>query len=291
MISICIPVYNYDVSDLLNQLIEQCNDLPEFTEILIYDDASTKQTVLNTQHEMITVHLGKENIGSVASRKHLANFASNDWILFLDTDLELPSSDFLASYLNSINDSSTLYYGGVCYKEQTPEANKILRWKYGHKRESRKPQSLEEVYNYFVSCSFLIDKTTFDSIFTSEKMPGYGQDIYITSLLKKLDIEISFIKNPVIHLGLESNEVYYKKSMEGIETTFHAEINGLIPDNCRPVQRAYLKMKKIGVTRLFIKLIEKRKLQLEKNLVSGKPKLIYLDLLKLYYYSSLKQTD
>ena len=180
MISICIPVYNYDVSNLLNQLLQQCNHLPEFTEILLYDDASIQPLNLKSIQNLVTIYRGNENIGSVASRKYLASKTTNDWILFLDTDLKLPSSIFLSSYLNSIDKSNTVYYGGVSYNTSPPEADKVLRWKYGHQREMRKPQTQDEVYTHFVSCSFLIQKNTFNSIFTKASMPGYGQDIYLS---------------------------------------------------------------------------------------------------------------
>lgn len=291
MISICIPVYNYDCNPLVEQLIQQCKESQEFTEILIYDDYSTTSYPIENKSSLIQCFKGTQNKGSVLSRQFLAGKATNKWLLFLDADLQLPSTLFLENYRKALENKSSLYYGGVTYQKETPSADKTLRWKYGHQRETRKPQTQEELYNYFVSCSFLIHKETFNSIFSKTDIKGYGQDIFISLLLKKQDVKVRFINNPVIHLGLESNDTYLRKSLKGIETSYHAEKAGWIPNDFRPVQRAYIKIKKTGMLNLFLKLMEKKKESLEKNLLSGKPKLIYLDFLKLYHYSILKLKD
>lgn len=291
MISICIPVYNYNIDDLIDQLLQQCALQKEYTEILIYDDSSTEDINLNFIDELVTTYYGKENMGSVESRKFLANKSQNKWILFLDADLELPNQDFLANYFSVIKNNADLYYGGVIYNEREPDPEKILRWKYGHRKETRIPKSSEDIYTHFISCSYLINQKTFNTIFTNSTIKGYGQDIYLSLLLKQYRINVEYINNPVIHLGLETSEVYLKKSLEGIETTFNAEQKGLIPDNYRPVQRAYLKLKRTKSLKLFIGIIKSREKIIRKNLLSTNPKLIYLDFIKLYHYSRLKQKD
>lgn len=291
MISICIPVYNYDCNPLLEQLIQQCKQHQEFTEILVYDDCSATMYPIKVESNLIHTFKGNKNIGSVQSRQFLANKATNDWLLFLDTDLALPSPQFLGNYLHAIDNGKSLYYGGVVYQEQRPDDDLILRWLYGRQRETRTPQNEDDLYTFFVSCSFLIKKNTFDAVFSNTKMKGYGQDVFISLLLKKQNVKIGFIDNPVIHLGLESNKTYLRKSLEGVETSYLAEKAGWIPDNFRPVQRAYLTIKKTGAIKLFLRLIKNRKTALEKNLLSKNPKLIYLDFLKLYHYSRLKLKD
>lgn len=289
MISICIPVYNDDVNHIIGHLMTQCKSLPEFNEILIYDDASVTKVVVEKSDNMIRVHRGNENLGSVGSRAFLAQKAINDWILFLDADLEFPSSDFLKNYLDVINQQTLLYYGGVLYQNHKPKNDQILRWKYGRKRETRTPLNKEQSYSFFVSCHFLIKRNLALNLFNIENLSGYGMDIYLSSYLKKNQIPILYFKNPAIHLGLESNADYLKKSIKGVETTFHAEEKKLIPNDLRPVQRAYLKLKKTGLLTIYLTLLKLCKKRFEKNILSSRPSLIYLDLLKLYHYSRLKQ--
>lgn len=291
MISICIPVYNYDVNPIIHQLLQQCELLPEFTEILIYDDASPVNVTLDRAHPLIGLHRGEENVGSVGSRAFLAAQASNNWALFIDADVAFPTGLFLKNYLNIINKKTLIYYGGVLYQEKKPKSDEILRWKYGREREIRKPLNQEQFYSYFVSCHFMIQRNLALELFKIDKIGGYGMDIYLSFYMRNEQIPILYFNNPVIHLGLESNTAYLKKSLEGIETTFNAERRGLIPNDFRPVQRVYLKIKKVRLLTLFMSVLKFYQKRLEKNVLSHRPKLIYLDLLKLYRYSILKQAN
>ena len=47
----------------------------------------------------------------------------------------------------------------------------------------------------------------------------YGDDLVLSQNIKKAEIAIQHIDNPVMHLGLEDNSVFIQKSLESIETT------------------------------------------------------------------------
>jgi len=85
-LSILIPVYNYDVRDLVHKLHDQLIELDTPVEILCYDDASTDESykVTNREINKLSVVIYKElpaNIGRAAIRNKLANEANYNYYL------------------------------------------------------------------------------------------------------------------------------------------------------------------------------------------------------------------
>jgi len=76
MISICIPAYQTDPNDLINQLMEQANALSIDYEILVFDDHSPQPIVVH--HEQASLIRSDENLGSIAARMELATTARYD---------------------------------------------------------------------------------------------------------------------------------------------------------------------------------------------------------------------
>lgn len=90
MLSILIPVYNYDVRSLVGDLAKQCLEASIPFEILCYDDHSQEefdrinQKVI--QLEGVTYFRLAKNVGRSMIRNHLAQVARYDHLLFLDCD-------------------------------------------------------------------------------------------------------------------------------------------------------------------------------------------------------------
>ncbi|MGJ8685267.1 MAG: glycosyltransferase family 2 protein [Nonlabens sp.] len=291
MISICVPVYNYDCTPLLDQLVDQVSRLSIAYEIIVFNDAS-QQRFKPYDSSMVQTINSEKNIGRSAAREQLAKHATYENLIFLDADVRLPDNNFLNRYIDCISRNYDIVYGGVSYSNSPPESAYLLRWLYGKKRESRSVEKRKEdrVQN-LISMGFMIKKELFLKISSLINGNFYGHDIVFSYHINSLKYKITHIDNPVIHLGLETAIAYLYKSIEAINTTYQSEKSGLISNDFRPVQRAYLKIKKTGALKLFLKVIEKRRTALDKNLVSSKAKLIYLDFIKLYHYSQLKQKD
>src|SRR5436190_1486313 len=101
-LSILIPVYNYDVTQLVTDLLKQGRALSQRFEICIYDDCSeeryrVKHRDLNHFPEIRYVEL-RQNIGRSALRNRLAKDANYEYLLFLDNDSALPDNQFLKRY-------------------------------------------------------------------------------------------------------------------------------------------------------------------------------------------------
>ena len=88
MISILIPCYNYDITELTQKLHKQLNIVKKKFEIICVEDGST-DTFLNTNIKKLThvkyIKLHK-NIGRSKIRNFLAMEAKFNWLLFIDCD-------------------------------------------------------------------------------------------------------------------------------------------------------------------------------------------------------------
>ncbi len=202
----------------------------------------------------------------------------------------LKKNNFLKHYFEAINEKTDLIFGGITYEENKPETSKMLRWKYGMHRESlsletRKKRPILSIN----SGAFLIKKSLFLKINTEWTANNYGLDILFKQLLIKNNAHVSHIENPVLHLGLESNRAFLKKSLYAIETMVALEKKDLISSDYTALQKSYLKLKKWKMTDAFKNVVSKFQQTIEKNLNSENPNLRLFDIYKLNHYISLKQ--
>ena len=294
MISILIPTYNYNIVPLVETLHHQSSNSDIPVEIIVVDDCSSNKTLQEKNSQIKSLEncqyiVNSKNKGRTASRGILADLAAYEHLLFLDADVFPKKSTFLQEYATNL-EKVDLVFGGIIYEEKKPEKDKILRWKYGHSRESS-PLSHRKKNPYLTinSGCFLIKKNTFIEVNNQLLFKGYGLDNLFKQILEEKDVTIRHIDNPVYHLGLEKNTVFIKKSLESIETTILLEKKGLIKDDLRPLQKTYLKCKTYGILsilRIIINLFEQ---QMISNFNSKNPSLFLFDLYRLYYYDKLKK--
>ena len=126
MLSICIPVYNVDVTDLVTQLIGQAEVINLTYEVCIFDDGSNqsfkdKNRVLTQYYHVVYVELEK-NLGSAAIRNELASRAKFNNLLFIDSDSGIPN-DYLAKYKSHLTTSFNI----VCGRAYSPHTDAFTR--------------------------------------------------------------------------------------------------------------------------------------------------------------------
>ncbi|MDD2279619.1 MAG: glycosyltransferase family 2 protein [Bacteroidales bacterium] len=221
MISICLPVYNFDVTELTNELLRQALDYNIDIEILIFDDASlsyykkiNSKIAVNSSVQYLEF---EQNLGRSRIRNRLADFAKGKWLLFLDCDMIPDSSQFLKNYNNAIDEANVIC-GGISYGPKPFKREFLLRWKYGISRESRNAARRQiNAYASFMSGNFMIRKEVFNQIRFNERISGYGHEDTLFGLdLKKHKASIHHINNPSIHLGIEPCFDYLSKTEHSI---------------------------------------------------------------------------
>ncbi|CAM3456546.1 glycosyltransferase family 2 protein [Aequorivita lipolytica] len=297
MISILIPTYNYNVFSLVKNLHEQCESATIVYEILVLDDASTDKKIVEKNLKINSLgncsfQVLDKNIGRSKIRNLLAEKAKYDWLLFLDADTFPSNTEFIANYVASFSEESSVIFGGIEYPKNNAE-NFSLRHKYGTERESL-PLSvrLKNPYRSFITMGFAIKKKAFEKIKFNENLAGYGyEDSVFGYELQKNNIPLLHIDNPVIHLNLETNAEFIKKSQLALQNLLNFYETGAIDGETVKILKTYLKLKKRNLlfgVRWFFNISKKK---LHKNLNSPKPSLLLFDLYRLGYLSSLKAKD
>ncbi len=228
MISILIPVYDYDIVALVHSMKDGLERVPEFCEILIGDDGSSPEyhnKYLQLEGDSVRVVSSEMNIGRAAIRNKLALEAKGDYLLFIDADVALKGTAeaYLLKWLPMIN-TARVICGGSSYSETPPgDPDKILRWKYGRRREQRKAaERNKHPHTGFSTFNVLIEKSVFSKLRFNEELKQYGhEDTLLGYQLKKAGIEVLHIDNPLVHEGVESNREFINKTKLGIENLSH----------------------------------------------------------------------
>jgi len=285
MLSVLIPTYNYDVSALISTLHAQLIAANNPFEILVFEDGSTKY--INTSSLSHTnIIINETNIGRVKARQFLAEKAKYDWLLFLDADVTPKNESFISHYQDILKtDSVSAVFGGFAYHSKKPENDYLLRWTYGKsKEEIPANQRNTNPYKVIISANYLVRKTVFIDI--NEEMnleKGYGFDNYFGALLKRKNISIFHINNPVYHLGIEKSETYlYKKEQAAlILLKLYNKNNNIISDN--DLLNLFIKLKRWNLTGVFSKLHQWFKKQMRANLLGKNPNIKTLQLYRISF--------
>lgn len=256
MISVCIPVYNFDVTQLVCELYRQGRSLGIPLEIVLIDDGSSEEfRILNREtfkdHKSLLL---PENVGRSRIRNLFADHTIHNKLLFLDCDSAVISDNFLSNYLKAMNTcDSDVICGGSIYQKDPPERGKRLRWKYGTQKESRPAKIRKESPGkYFMGNNFMIDRKIFDSVRFDERISEYGyEDTLFAWQLLGNGVGICHIDNPVLNSYLDDNSVFLDKtekalenlvnilSFTGYDKTFISNIT--ILDLCSRIKRSGLR--------------------------------------------------
>jgi glycosyltransferase involved in cell wall biosynthesis len=291
MLSILIPVYNYNVLPLVQKLHAQAMQANIAFEIIVVDDCSTieqKDNYRINELEHYRFLENNSNLGRTLTRKKLAEAAKFDHLLFLDADV-MPADDaFISNYITAINDEPVVI-GGVSYKAESLQKNKELRFKYGICREqTTAEQRNKNPYGSVLSGNILVKKNVFLENNYSEKYNYYGMDVMFSYNLYKNNIPVKHINNPVYHLGLEDNSIFFEKSLEAVKNRKQLLGNEKDSGQINSLLRYYKTIKKLratGVVKLMFRITEP---VLKKMILNRNPNLFCLDIYRLGYICSLK---
>lgn len=291
MLSICIPVFNWDVRELVHSVHQQCTKAEIPFEILVGDDCSTK-TEIRDLNESIPLEnyrfigLG-QNVGNAEARNILARSAQNNWLLFLDSDMMPAHDNFIDLYLKEIQaDDFDIMSGGIVYEENVANEYK-LKWIHGKKTEEQIEN--KDPYLEIRGNNFLVRKEIFLQNPFGGLPESYGYvDTHFGLKLKMSKARVKIIQNPCIHLGLETNEQFVKKYRFSVRNAFwlhhhHPEM----ADNLRLIQ-TYKKIKSLGLVKPIGFIFSFTENLMLKNLHSKNPSLFVFQLYKLGYISTLK---
>lgn len=294
MLSVLIPIYNYDCRRLINSLSAQAENLDVEYEILAFDDGSSlfleeNREVKNLPH-VVYRELGK-NIGRSAIRNLLADEARYPYLVFMDCDMQVVSDSYLKNYLDHIGEAPVICGGrSFCRKEDILNIN-FLHWIYGTIRE---PKPGDDSGKMFLSNNFLIEKIVFEKVRFSEKIRNYGhEDTLFGVELYKNGFMILYIRNPLLHEGLQTNGEFLEKTKSSLQNLSFIYKNLIPKEDAQNIRliAAYEKLKKIRMTGVVRVLGSALKPIIERNLNSRHPSMFLFDFYKLAYFCSVLHSE
>lgn len=266
MISVLIATYNTNLHPLISELQTQLKDCQIEYEIIIEDDASSDLTIrhhnsLLGEMENITYIEHSKNLGRSKTRNQLANTARYPYLLFMDCDARVKSSNYIAKYLNYIQtheqkSQAFAVSGGLAYRHALPPKEQQLRYIYGICREVR-PSAIRNrhPYQHFTPFNLLISKSVFDICRFDESLTDYGyEDTFFGLDLETQGIPLRHIDNELYHDGLDDNREFLRKigcSVDNLARLFH---DGRVDDRFRAQSKLLRTWEKLR-TRFYAPLL------------------------------------
>jgi glycosyltransferase involved in cell wall biosynthesis len=188
-------------------------------EIIVLDDQSTifvKENNKIIDFKNCFFEQNTANFGRTKTRQNLAEKAKFDWLLFLDADVLPENDDFIKKYLACF-ENNQIVFGGYKYEKKLPEQSKMLRYQYGINREEKSAIIRnEKPYEFTFSGNMLVKKNLFLALNQNHLQNIYGMDVFFAHQLWENKTPILHIDNAILHLGIEENEVFFKKVLESV---------------------------------------------------------------------------
>ncbi|MDY7394700.1 glycosyltransferase [Aureibaculum sp. 2210JD6-5] len=293
MLSVLIPTYNYKALPLIQEVHKQLVSSSIDFEIICIDDSSEEEFLIppiqinslsNTNYNILDKNLGRSKVRNI-----LAGKAKFNWLLFLDSDVKPLRSDFINNYLEVISLNNKVICGGIRYETEKPKSERQLRHKYGKKREEKSVfERKQQPFRYLLASNFLIEKKVFEDIKFNESLTQYGHEDTLLGIdLRKREINILHIENPVFHLGVEKSSVFLKKTEQAVRNALFLYRQNLVTKEDIKLIDKYIRLRFIKKPIVFV--FRTFKNQIFKQLNSKNPSLLLFDFYKLAFLYSLKK--
>ena len=291
MLSILIPTYNYDCTQLVRDLRQQAERLGLDYEIIVADDASPiaeyreKIREINALSHCRLVELEK-NVGRARIRNRLADEAKHGWLLFMDSDAEVISNSFIVDYLKHTD--ADVVCGGLCHADVLPSPEVSLRYAYEKRADKRRAARYraQRPYEQFTPFNFMIRREVFQGIRFDECITEYGHEDTLFGIeLGKRRACIRHIDNPLCHVGLEGNEWFLEKTRAALRNL------ALLEDSMQghsSLLKLYGLLRGLRLDGYVARWFARREQDFIQRLVSAAPRLCLFFLYKLGYYCWLK---
>jgi GT2 family glycosyltransferase len=296
MISILIPIYNFNIVSLVTELQKQATQAQIPFEIIVMDDCSSE--LLRDQNKGVAKLAGvkflelDKNIGRASIRNRLAELAGYTTLLFMDCDSEVAEKDFIKNYIPYCG-RDVVVCGGRVYRRDPPEEpDQLLRWLYGVYREQIPVRVRNSSpYRSFMTNNFLISRSILSQIPFDESIVQYGhEDTLFGFELRRKGIPVIHIQNPLIHIGLEIAREFIRKSSEGIENLITlvrvGKINRTDFKDIRLLQ-AFDLLYRLRAVRLYMQVYNQVERIVMDNLMGANPSMKAFDLYKLSHLAKL----
>lgn len=296
-LSILMPCYNNECYGLVADICAQAESIIRSGrrlkyEVIVADDGSTDARAIAANRRIdslpeCTYELRRRNVGRAAIRNHLAQAASYEWLLFIDSDMKLRNGSFLKNYIDA--DSRGAIYGGYEIRGDANELKGNLRYRYEarYNRNSSAEERRKSPYSCFHVSNLAIRRSVMLAHPLDGRITRYGhEDLLFGKALARAGVEITHIDNPVSFEDFESNADFLAKTEESIEMLYalRGELDGYssVISAARRIGKAHLKKAFTTAFAMAAKAIKN-------NLTGNNPSVLLFNIYKLGMFCSIEQ--
>lgn len=291
ILSILIPVYNYNCVALVKALQQQAENCNIDYEILVADDGSDNAAIVCQNREINAIpHSNYHEMGKNHGRSWIRNWlvgqSQGEFLLFIDSDAEVYNAHFIGNYLRHVEKGAVIC-GGILHPEENFSPSRRLRYRYEKamepcftaERRNQHPYANLRTFNFMMPREVALSHPFDESI----TLYGY-EDTLLGSQFEKEGIKVVHIDNPLINADIEENLRFLEKTEESMLSLYQ------LKDKMRHHSRllaSYEKIKRFKLDVLLRILFPLLRPLLKWHLTGSHPSVIALQFYKLAYYCTL----
>jgi len=289
-LSILIPTHDYNAFPLVYSLHEQAEQLGIPYEIILVEDGSraTVTMIANLKVNDLTncKYVRQECVGQAQTRNKMADMAQGEWLLFIDSDAKVYRNDFLRKYVDSFGKADVVI-GGLRTPDMHLNPEVSLRYKYESEADAHRgvEERNADPYGQFSAFNMMMRRSTFLTIRFDKDCHEYGyEDALFGVELKKRGIGVLHIDNPLLHMGIDTNDVFLRKTETSLKTL--KGLRGKMLGGSK-LENTYSKLQSMHLLwamRLFHHCASGL---IRRNLLGRNPSLFWFSVYKLGYYCCL----
>ena len=289
-LSVLIPTYNYNARVLVESMAQLASAESITHEIIVGDDASTCETewlaAVEGREDVRVLH-NPVNLGRARNRNRMAEAARGEWLLFIDCDAQVETAFSLRTYLQA-GEHVLVVCGGLHHPASNPNPKASLRYAYERRADRYRSATHRQQHPYEQLSTFnlLVRRDVFLAIRFDEQCTQYGyEDVLFGADLQRHGISILHIDDPLLHVGLEPNDVFLAKTETALHTLHQLgqrmKGHSRLATTANRLRRWHL----APACALAFRLLHR---PLRHNLLSAHPSLTLFSLYKLGYFLQLQ---
>jgi len=223
-LSILIPVYNWDIGELLKKLSHQAEVVHDTypIEILAIDDGSDEfyniESVENSL-PLVKYESFSANRGRVAVRNDLIQRANGSYILFLDADMLPDSDNFLQCYIEMAKSGNDIICGGISYQQVTEIDEEYAFYLYKSKKTEAVSASdrNQTPWRYLFTSNIMLRREIVKEVMFDHRFSGYGFEDVEWAIRLAASYSIIHVDNSCTHMGLMKKKQVLSRMSDSID--------------------------------------------------------------------------
>lgn len=227
LLSICIPVFNFNAVELVAALTNQARPYSHNLEIVVADDASDDRRNVERMQETVNMaetptrlFMFSQNQGRSRIRQFLTEQAAGTYVLFLDCDMQPDDSHFVARYFElAARGQNDVVVGGCSYNRLGAVPRSCRLYYLYSARTQCAPVAIRARHplRYAFTNNIMIRRELLSRLPFDAGYIGWGyEDTDLAFRLARTGGNILHIENTATHCGLIDDNALVEKYRQSV---------------------------------------------------------------------------